>query len=335
MERVANDSDETIWVEPFAEGNVRLVLDQVVGETVFVRQIDPADGEPERVELRPGHYIEVCTPISHVSLNGSGEVGANDCLYWLRVVPDGRRAGIALGRTLRHGEVDDGRRVHLRPGEQFQLPSGSVTVELDVLDEFYRNVEPDRPEGSLSAALRVWFGLGVVRKPTTRLLAIAAAHRFDAATHLLGRSVEIRERLDGEDNIGGPQFVVSIDELIHLTQEGIVALARCIALIDRGRSESPFVVEEDSAIAENKAAIKAIRDAYEHIDERAVGNLRNAVFDTRAYMIFDHLPLVRENRIQYLDHDLDLSILPVVLSACRASIKALAGGPPIGKVESA
>ncbi|MDP9453954.1 MAG: hypothetical protein M3P97_11385, partial [Actinomycetota bacterium] len=111
-------------------------------------------------------------------------------------------------------------------------------------------------------------------------------------------------------------------------QEGIVALARCIALLNKGIEASSFPVEPQAAIAAHEDAIRAIRDAYEHIDERALGQIRRGVVDERAFMIFEHGPLVREGLIEYVEHRLNLAQLPAVLAACRTAIKTVAGGPP-------
>ena len=160
------------------------------------------------------------------------------------------------------------------------------------------------------------------------MLTSAAAYRLDAAEHLLRRAGAIRSLLSTEDSLGGPQLVAKVDELIHLVQEGVVALARCIALVKEGVKLSTFPVTLQSAITAHEMAIKAIRDAYEHIDERALGRLASNVVDDRAYMIFDHRPLITNGVVEYLDHQLDLAEVPEVLGQCRAAIKMLAGGPP-------
>ena len=160
------------------------------------------------------------------------------------------------------------------------------------------------------------------------MLTSAAAYRLDAAEHLLRRAGAIRSLLSTEDSLGGPQLVAKVDELIHLVQEGVVALARCIALVKEGVTLSTFPVTLQSAIAAHEMAIKAIRDAYEHIDERALGRVARNVVDDWAYMIFDHRPLITNGVVEYLDHQLDLAEVPEVLGQCRAAIKMLAGGPP-------
>ncbi len=325
-----NDTGSVLWFEVQDDSGapLPLLVDEVFEDTVYVRELDPGEVARGRIPVGPGQRIVMATPIAAVGLCASGEAGANDVMFSLRVVPDGRAEGVVYGRTLRFGEADDGRRVHVRPGESFTLAKGSLTVELDAIDEFYRQVDPDRPEGSLATALRVWFGIGTHDLAETRMLTTAAAYRLDAAQHLLRRAERMRDSLRAEGDFSGAQVVARVDELIHLVQEGIVALARCIALIERGVETSTFAVPFPSEIESHKDAIKDVRDAYEHIDERAFGRIGiRGVPDERALMIFEHDRLVRSGVIEYLDHRLVLSELPKVLEACRTAIKALAGGP--------
>lgn len=326
-----NDTDTVLWFEANDDsGNpLPMLIDEVVEDTVYVRRLDPGEVPGGRIPLAPGQHVVMTTPVAAVGVCASGEVGANDIMFALRVVPDGRAEAVVYGRTLRFGELDDGRRVHVRPGESLTLAKGSVTVELDAIDAYYRQVDPERPEGSLATALRVWFGLGTCDSAEMRMLTTAAAYRLDAAQHLLRRGELIRSSLQVEGDLAGAQLAAKADELIHLVQEGIVALARCIALVERGIETSTFAIAMPTEIESHKATIKDVRDAYEHIDERAFGRVGiKGVKDERALMIFEHAPLVRSGAIEYLDHRLLLSELPQVLEACRTAIKALAGGPP-------
>ena len=324
---IRNDTAETLWVELRGEGGATLVLDEVVGDVVYVRQPDPGDETSQRIRLEPGQAVVVESPVGAISFHPTDQVGANDMVFSLRVVPERREPGVVFARTLRRDEPDDGRRVHVRPGEQLTLAPGSVSVALDAIDDYYRSVDPERPEGSLASALRVWFGMKSDVQAETLRLAGAAAHRLDAAEHLLRRAELIRSSLVSEDGLGGPQLVAKVDEFIHLVQEVVVALARCIALLRKGAEISPFPVTLASPISTNEAAIKAIRDAYEHIDERAFGRVSRNVVGDGALMIFDHRALIADGVIKYLDHRLDLAEIPKVLKECRAAIKVLAGGP--------
>jgi hypothetical protein len=324
-----NSFGYVVWLEAFDDCGNPVLIDEVEGDTVFVRHLDPGEQPGGRIPIEPGQCVLMTTPISAVGLHTSDQVGANDMMFPLRVVPDGRVPGTVYARTLRFDELDDGRRIHVRPGETLTLAPGSVNVNLDAIDEYYRKVDPARPDGSLATALRVWFGISTGHLPEVLLLTSAAAYRLDAAQHLLRRAEEVRRSLEHVGDHSAAAQVAKADELIHLAQEGIVALARCIAIIRRCIARSAFEVAIPAPIANRMLAIKDIRDAYEHIDERALGRVGNKRDeDERSFMIFDHRPLVRNGLIEYRDHRLALSDLPEVVEACRAAIKELAGAPP-------
>lgn len=327
MSDLINETDEPFWIEGLrSEGGESLVLDEVVEDIVFVRHADPGDDTDERIRLDPGQRVVITSPRGCIAICLTDNDDEDDAIYWIRIVPVRREAGAIFGRSLRPGEPDDGRRVHVRPGERLELPAGSVQISLDAIEEFYRDLDPDRPHG-LGAVLRVWLKVAGVEPPELARLALAAAHRLDAATHLLHRATSTGEFLHRQDRVGGPQLVAAVDEYVHLVQEVVVALARCIALIERGREAVSYPIPRTDTIDRHSAALKDIRDAYEHIDERAFGQARRH-HDERNLMIFDHALLVREGLIAYFDHRLHVADLTDVIVASRQAIKALVGGPP-------
>jgi hypothetical protein len=99
-----------------------------------------------------------------------------------------------------------------------------------------------------------------------------------------------------------------------------------VALLQRARSLPGFELSSWTVLDQHGPALKDIRDAYEHIDERAFGRARGSE-DNRNLMIFDHSTLVREGVVVYFDHRFALSDLDAVVDSCRAAIKELIGGP--------
>ena len=188
------------------------------------------------------------------------------------------------------------------------------------------------PSGRVGASLRefaLWHVIGAIEPPELARIAQAAAHRLDSASYLLGAAEPIGQSLRREDGPGGPAAVAAVDEYIHLVQESAVALARCIALIEAGRRVNGFSVAASASIDLHGPALKDIRDAYEHIDERALGQVKRvAVADSLT--IFDHSELVRTGTITYLHHRLSVDDLIVLTADCREIVKALIGGPPAG-----
>lgn len=61
------------------------------------------------------------------SLNTTSEVGDMSGLVMsMRLVETRREPGHVYARTLRHGEADDGRRIHIEPGDAFTIEAKTV-----------------------------------------------------------------------------------------------------------------------------------------------------------------------------------------------------------------
>ena len=63
--------------------------------------------------------------ITHLALHLGPDVGANDALIGVRVVPVGRDGNKIIVKTLNHGEPDTGESVRRGPGESLLLPPGT------------------------------------------------------------------------------------------------------------------------------------------------------------------------------------------------------------------
>ncbi len=104
-------------------------------------------------------------------------------------------------------------------------------------------------------------------------------------------------------------------------QECLVATHRCVSLVEtatHARSQIP------EPVLRNAAALKALRDSYEHIDERAQGKGRNLRVETDPREIFkDATSIITEGAISFDGRTLDLTDLRSILDACREAIFAL------------
>ncbi len=123
-----NGGTESVWVETAtlsgSQTPVRVVLNGREGGQVFVRQLDLAEPEPERVSLHPGEELVVMQAISHTGLHATADQ-TSDMLLGMRVLPVRRQGSVVYARSLRHGEEDTGQRVHVRPGGSIEIEEGA------------------------------------------------------------------------------------------------------------------------------------------------------------------------------------------------------------------
>ena len=74
--------------------------------------------------------------IRALSINVSEQVGADDILLLVPIVPDGHEGNVVFARTLRFGELNPDIPVVVSPeiGEKLQFRSGSIEISIHDID---------------------------------------------------------------------------------------------------------------------------------------------------------------------------------------------------------
>ena len=291
------------------------------GNKVYVRGVDPCDNqEPERVPLHPADELIVMEHLSHISHHLTPE-GAEGYLLPQRIVEVSREPGKVVARTLRYGEPDDGRRVHVRPGDKVEV---HPTMELDTIDEFEsRGVTGYVP---ITPVLFTW--LTMMPQPTDdkpRYL-LSAARRLDLAQSLFQRVEELRQ----SDPEGAPAVRRAMFELVGATELAVVSLSRAMDMCVKAGADIGTTTDVPVDITSRRDAVTAIRNAYEHIEDRALGQVWGNPHPD-ALTIFDHISVAVDGLITYGSHRLDLATdVPQIIAATRQFLKAAAGeaSPP-------
>ncbi|MGX5653673.1 hypothetical protein ACWKWC_02755 [Geodermatophilus nigrescens] len=315
---------ETVTLEGATEP-VRVVLDGREGHQVFVRQADPSDGNPPRIPLYPGDELVMMTVIAGLGHHLTSEVGrVDDYLFGQRIVPVRREPGFVVARTLRRGEVDDGSRVHLRPGEQLVFEEGGIVAELEAIDDQHRAAVTGY--APLTPVMWTWMHIAGTTDEARNRYLFAATRRLDAAARLLGQLEGLRTELQRTD-LPGPAFQRAWFELIGTVELSIVALGRVVDMASKAEQLIGAAVPLPPTIVAKKSAVTEIRNAYEHIEDRALGQVRQKL-DPQALTIFDHRQLVENDVIEYAGHRLDIATeVPVLLDEARQFFKDVAGNP--------
>ncbi len=202
----------------------------------------------------------------------------------MRLVPTSRQPGRVYARTLRHGEEDDGRRVHVEPGESVTIEQ--LTVELDHVDA--QQEATDSGYVPLTPVLWSWLSIGERSEVQYRYL-LAAARRLDQANE--GLIAVERYRVAANEGASlGSTFRRYAFALIGAVETTVVALGRAIDMAKKAAASIGTTVELPQAITTMEDAVVAIRNAYEHIEDRALGTVHGKS-DLVALTIFDHATL--------------------------------------------
>lgn len=288
----------------------------------IVREKGPCDPDPVRIPFYQGDEVKTMQAISHTSLNTTAEVGdMSGLVVSMRLVETRREPDHVYARTLRHGEDDDGRRIHLETGEAFTIEQ--LTVELDHIDAQEKPTESGYVP--LTPVLWSWLSIGERDESMYRFL-LAAARRLDQANEMLMVVERHREAANESANFG-PIFRCHIFAMIEAVESTVVALGRAIDMAKKAADRIGTTTTLPEYISRLAPSVKAIRDAYEHVEDRALGMVHGEP-DPVALTIFDHYTLLAEDTIVYGQQRLRLDgDIPTLISETRQFLKDAAWGP--------
>ena len=249
-------------------------------------------------------------------IDPSNEGGSN-FLYAGRLVEMKREGNTVYARSLRRGEEDTGEGVHIAAGERLVIPKGEMVIDSRDVDEYHN---PVGLGGYRPIANTVWAWHQFATEQLGFLLFFfALARRTDAAHSLWATAIQAR------DNAREEQGSISARQAhfaaLGAAEMAIIALGRCYRMVD-GLVEKfcPELSVPDS-VAETRAAVKAMRDAFEHIDERAEGKVKIGELHPEALTIFDQPDFVTSSVLRYRRHELNFETEVIqALVDCRELI---------------
>jgi len=218
-------------------------------------------------------------------------------------VPAGREGRTVYGRTLNYGEPDSDNAITVETGDTLIFPQGSVKVTFKDVDRYS---EPAR-DGYAPVANTVWSWLAIPPRASNAIAhnyLLAAARRLDIAhVHCIGA-------LNGlADCSKQPSFLkaraVMFDALGH-AESMCIALSRAIRMIKQADMKVSVKIPVPPEVNAVENQVLSIRDAFEHIDERAEGKTRREG-PRDAMSVFDQTDFFASGVLRYAGNSLDLS----------------------------
>ena len=246
-------------------------------------------------------------PITYVAIHLGPTPGSNDAIASVRIVPAGREGKTVFARTLNFGEVDTGEGIVRFPGERLVIPPGDAKFTIQDVD---RHNAPDT-YGYTVTANTIWSWLNIPPLPTETLfnLLYASALRLDSAHSLCVSAIE--QCGDRPDE----PFILARSRIYRALGDAdlmCVALHRAIRIM----KEVPDVKEPwPRELTEIEIPLSAIRDSFEHIEERAVGKAKRNK-DPDAMSIFKQPDFLNVAVLSYSSHQLNLKtqVIPALIA---------------------
>lgn len=289
---------------------IRVVEEGREGSTVFIRPVDPKEIDTgEKVEYDPEQeQLILTTPHYFASLNKTpGIPHIKDILTYVRVVPDGRDGSKVYCRLLLPNELDTGLAVQFRPGDTGAFREGNQSFSVDIVD---KNVAIKFEDGYAYITNTVWTWLYIYPTLSNQILAedifpflLSTARRLDASykTFSLVQS-KLKEWETIEYDIEKRNLGF---EIIGLVEIAIIAMNRTLQMAWQLHERYSVSVHFPDSVKNKLPALQAMRNAYEHIEDRALGFV-NGRPNADALSIFNFERLFNEGIATYGSYELNI-----------------------------
>jgi len=306
---------------------VRVVLEERLGNELWVRPLDAGEPEPSApILVTPRDIVVPFTPIHSTSLNTSPTVGDTASFMFSIPVIEVRRDDEQRKTFLRTRKVDEPmptKRARAPWGYEKVFEEGAVVVEIEWIDQQF----PPDEDGYASLAITLWTWLSVGPPPGTayenlvRYL-LAAARRLDLAHRQFQR---IRRDLDELGNLPpGPQTRRAVFDIVGEIEMAVVALSRAVDMATKLPNLTTVPTPVPASMTAAVKTLTQLRNAYEHIEDRAQGQVLGKP-DPVALTIFDWTSLLMDGAITYGPHRLELNAIQPLLLDTRSFLKTAAG----------
>ena len=246
----------------------------------------------------------------------SAELPGGEFLTSGRIVLDRREGNKVLVRTLRPGEEDTGEGVNIRAGEQLVFEAGALVVDSGEIDA--QSVKGRGGYAPVANTVWTWYRI-VGEQLGFFLFFFSLARRIDAAHALWALAIEEREKAKDEGAITRRTGFLNALATAEVT---IIALHRAMTMVYSLIDKFCPDLEVPDSVQRIRGAVWEMRNAFEHIDERAEGLVgRSREMHSDALTIFDQPDFIESSILSYKTHSLNFEedVLSALLD-CRELI---------------
>ena len=230
-----------------------------------------------------------------------GNGGGSNFLYAARLVEMKREGNTVYARTMRRGEEDTGKGIHFDSGGRLVILRGEMIIDWRDLDEYHNPVGLGdyRP---IANTVWAWCQFATERLDFFLFL-FALARRTDAAHSLWTSAIRARDTArEGQGSVSARQAHLAA---LAAAEMSIIALGRCYRMVEGLVKKFCPGLSVPDGVAETRDAVKAMRDAFEHIDERAEGKVKINELHPEALTIFNQPDFVASSMLRYRQHQLN------------------------------
>ena len=218
-----------------------------------------------------------------------------------RVVPVRREGNRVYVRTLRYGEEDTGESVKLREGDRITFEAGALEIDTRQIDA----IATKGLGGYAPVANTVWTWYSIIPDQLQFIFFFFSLARRLDATHTLW-SQAIRERESAKEDDAMPQRIGFLNTMAT-AEVTIIALNRVIMMVESLTEKYCPDLEVPDSVRKIQETVRQMRNAFEHIDERAEGKADKNTSVQDAVSIFFQPEFIPFCRLRYKEYTLDFN----------------------------
>lgn len=235
-----------------------------------------------------------------------------------RLVSAGSDEDAVYMRPLRHGEEDTGEVVRIPSGKRMVIRAGDLSIDSEELDA--KSPKGKGGYAPVSDTIWTWYWIAGVEDSNLLLLLLAAARRLEATNVFWAATMEALDEAQSQENKGRRPTLFRALAMAKVT---VNSLCRAMEMIHRLEKESGLGLQFPEKFGSNRRVLRRVRNALEHIDDRAMGQARDGTAEG-ALSIFFQPYFVRQGVLTYSGQALSFAEgNPLVLRQCRKTVKSV------------
>ena len=253
-------------------------------------------------------------------------LGPDDKLLLLhRLVPAGSNESTVFARSLRPGEMDSGKGVHVPAGKRLEIRAGDLSFSSDEIDA--RSPTGRGGYAPVADTVWTWYRLMGTQDQSFLMMLLAAARRLDA-THVSWSAT--MDALEEATALAGIERRSTLFRALAMAESTVISLSRGVEILYRLEKRFDLGLKIPEEMDSSRRTLRRMRNALEHIDDRAIGEAKDDTVDSAMSIFFQ--PLFVDNGVlTYARESVSFTTeLPVLLGHSRKVVMSIIDLRPRG-----
>ena len=243
---------------------------------------------------------------------------ADEFLLAARLVPAGSDDNAVYARSLRPDEEDSGEAIHVPPGKRLVIRRGDLSISSEEIDA--RSPKGRGGYAPVADTIWTWYRVVGAKDQSLLMMLLAAARRLDAS-HVFWSTT--MDALEESATLEGIERRATLFRALAMAEVTVISLSRAVEILYRLEERFALGLQIPDEIDSFRDTLRRLRNALEHIDDRAMGEARDGTANSAMSIFFQPL-FVDKGVLTYAGEGMVFTTgVPVALGHCREVIMSV------------